>query len=265
MGVESDPEPTERTEPKVEPGKAQDDTEGSTGSTGSASADTEGEAEDSEVVETPATLIELAEKAGIKPDQLYDMKIKLSNGESMKLGEFKDQAQQWESERAAVEEKRQAYENERLKERDELRALLSQVGTNLTPEVVKQAEKQHRDYIEGEWRATLDAIPDWADESQLKADKADLVEYIKDYGFSAAELDFVHDHRLMKLLRDNMRLKKRMKAATATKKKVRAVPKGSKPSAPTGAVDTAAGIIEAGKSAVTPEEKSAYISKLLGG
>ena len=214
------------------------------------------------------TIKALAEKLGVDAADLYKVKIPMSNGEVMSLGQLKDAVQSGldvDSRTQELTQKQIEYENQRLKERAEVTALLSKVQHAITPEMVEQTRAERDQLIARERQALLEAVPEWRDAETYTRDRTALVEFVGEYGVSEAEFSNVTDHRLVKLLRDAHKLKQALSSANAEAKKLRSVPKGAAVSKPAKSVSSLDSLIKQAKASKHMDQKIAAADALIGG
>ncbi len=196
--------------------------------------------ESQKTVKPPKTLSELAERTGIKVDDLYAIEIPASEdgGESQTLGKLKDLAA-GESDFAGREleftERRVKFGNDQAKARAELEIVLKSLPDGaIKPEVLAKARKEREVMLDREHVRTLDAIPEWKDDKAMLADLRGIGEHMEQYGFDKGHIDQVADHRMLRYMRDNLNRKTLVEKALAGVKPVKPVPKGgpSKPAKP---------------------------------
>ena len=214
-----------------------------------------------------ATLKALAEKLGVEPSDLYKVKIGLSDGEQMTLGQMKDRVQaltDLDTEKQQLTKQQIDYENQRLKERAEVTALLSKVQHAITPEMVEQTRAERDQLIARERQALLEAVPEWRDAETYTRDRTALVEFVADYGVSEAEFSNITDHRLVKVLRDAHKLKQSLSSANAEAKKLRSVHKASKPTNAVKSVSTTTQLINKAKASRNNDDKIRAAVALIG-
>ncbi len=82
----------------------------------------------------------------------------------------------------------------------EVRAEREKVQT----EQVEDYTKQLREYRASEAVELLEAIPEWKDESKMKAGTADVAAYARSVGYSDEEIGQVMDHRAILIMRNAM-------------------------------------------------------------
>jgi len=224
--------------------------------------------------ETPAddepetsTLKALAEKLGVEPSDLYKVKIGLSDGEQMTLGQMKDKVQSLtdlDGEKQQLTQKQIEFENSMLRERAEVSALLEKVQHAITPEMVEQTRQERDQHLAKERKSLLEAIPEWKDAEIYTKDRGELVEFVGQYGVSEAEFSAVADHRLVKLVRDAHRLQRTLSSANAEAKKLRSAPKGAKPGKPVKATSSLDTLIKQAKATNRMDEKIPAMNAILG-
>ncbi len=170
------------------------------------------------------TLADLAESAGIKVEDIYKLSVPMRDGvEPMTLGALKDAATKagdLETLSTEIEERRSTFENEMIRSRGELNAIVAMLP-QIPPELVAKARDAHIENLEVERQALLSVKPEWADDKVYGQAQADILDAVADYGFSRTDLDLVIDHRLTKLLHDFAGMKKRIAAANAKAKEIR--------------------------------------------
>lgn len=169
--------------------------------------------------EKPILFSDLAKGLGVEPGDLYDVEIALSEGrEPVTLGALKDsyqdQAQITERETTLAEREVKAS-NDVMTARRQLEQLVQLLPT-IPPELIKQVETLDADKLRTEQRLMVEAIPEWSNAAVLAADSKAIAEHLKPYGFSAAEVGLIQDHRLAKYVRDQMLREQRIKDATGT-------------------------------------------------
>lgn len=98
---------------------------------------------------------------------------------------------------------------------------------------INQAEQQqaYQSYLTQQQDELLAKLPDWKDETKAKAERAALIEFLKDTGYTQKEIDNVADHRAVVMARKAMLYDKMMSKAQTAAKRVQNLPqKTVKPS-----------------------------------
>jgi len=182
----------------------------------SASESTEPEATP-EVATMPGTVKELAEKLGIRPQDVYaGLKINIGDSE-VSLSEFKDRAKDLfkaDELRSAADTHKTDTENELLRTRRELS--IAQQRYQPTEAEKQQADTDWNAYVAQENASTLAAIPDWQKPEAQTAGLTAVAELAAEYGFSNAEVQTMVDHRIIKQWHDHAALKARLKKAESS-------------------------------------------------
>jgi hypothetical protein len=176
---------------------------------------------DDDLSQPPETLEALSKRLGVKPEQVYNVKIPLSvNGaEPLTIGQLKDRVSELvdlETREAQFDQRRIKSEGETLRMQAEMRELLAMVPKeHVSPELVDKVRKRHDETMKRERQMTLEHIPDWQDEKKRAEDLQGMVDLMKDYGFDESFIGTVADHRALKFIRDMYLRDKRIKAALA--------------------------------------------------
>jgi hypothetical protein len=180
----------------------------------------------------PKSLTDAAKALGLDPEALYELEVPLKGkGKEQvvkKLGELKDYFAEQDShrlDRLDWEESRSREQGAIARERAELLELMSAIPPDkLNTEVLNKVRNKMDAHVKQERRRTLEAIPEWEDESSRTTDLAGIAEHLADYGFPASALQGITDHRMIRYMRDNWLRKSRLQAALD---KVRPVRTGS--------------------------------------
>jgi hypothetical protein len=177
-------------------------------------------ANDDDLSQPPETMEQLTRRLGLKPEQVYGVKIPLADGaEPLTIGQMKDRVAELvdlETRETQFEQRRVKSEGEILRVQAEVRELLAMVPKeHIKPELVDKIRKRHDENMKRERQMTLEHIPDWQDEKKRVEDIQGMAEFMGDYGFDETFLGTVSDHRALKFIRDMYLRDKRIKAALA--------------------------------------------------
>ena len=158
----------------------------------------------------------LAERLGMTPKALFkDLKIPVDGGDPLSLEEFKSAGKQLRDVRDAqadLAEKRVAFENETMTQRQTLQGMLAKIpGELLTDDLVAGVQVEHQAYVEGERKALFGIRPDLQDAAKYSQVRQMLIEHLAPYGFRDVEVDGIIDHRLAKYVIDNAERQIRVK------------------------------------------------------
>lgn len=170
------------------------------------------------------SLSQLAERAGISEEELYQLNIPLKDerGE-VSLGTLKEgytENERLKDQRQKLDSERTDWENEQIRVRQELQQLVSLLP-ELPPELLQQAQRAHTAAVDQNTAALLEIKPEWADTHAFQRAQNDILNVVKDYGFDRTDLDAVLDYRLTKMLHDFAMLKKQVAEAGTLMKEVR--------------------------------------------
>lgn len=184
----------------------------------------------SETDSLPRGLHALAERLGVKPEDLYAVEVPMADGTSVKLGELKDAYADREStarKELELEERRIKIEAELTRAKSEIETLIKELPPEvLKPEFLERVRKDALAARERERRAVMEAIPEWADEETRTRELQGIVEMLQDYGYSPQSLEQSLDSRLIRLARDSWLRKTRIERALAAVKRVEPVSMG---------------------------------------
>ena len=220
--------PKQDTPPKVEVETATEKT------VAEALAEAEGPTDSGEsqkTVKPPKTLSELAERTGIKVEDLYAIEIPAAadGGESHTFGKLKDLAAS-ESDHAGreleLEERRVKFGNDQAKARAELEIVLKSLPEGaIKPDVLAQARKEREVMLDREAVRVLDVIPEWSNDETKRADLDSIGEHMEQYGFDKDHIDQIADHRMLRYMRDNFKRMQLVEKALAGVKPIKQIPK----------------------------------------
>lgn len=213
------------------------------------------------------TLADAAERLGVDAKDVYNLKLNTGDGEEVTVGQMKDLWQTKEAIQRESAERETALDQRESAISQELQLwseLGDQLQKNLNPQQLSQLQGAIRQRADTERRKMLTAIPEFNDEAtydQFRQEATDFL--VKEYGFAPHEAN-VGDHRHVRIIRDFIRLKKRMEALSGFKPKskvpeARTAPKG-RGTAPSGRKQL---ISKARGGSET--QKVAAVTKLLGG
>jgi len=184
----------------------------------------------SETDSLPRGLHALAERLGVKPEDLYAIEVPMADGTSVKLGELKDAYADRENtvrKELELEERRIKIEAELTRAKSEIETLIKELPPEaLKPEFLERVRKDALAARERERRAIMEAIPEWADEKTRTSELQGIVEMLQDYGYSPQYLEQSLDSRLIRLARDSWLRKTRIERALAAVKRVEPVSMG---------------------------------------
>lgn len=160
----------------------------------------------------PTSLAELAQKLDMDPESLYAVEVKAGDGSTATLGDLKDAWQQRETaarETAARAAELDQRESALIADQRIFAEMGDQLAQALSPETRTQLQQHLEQRTERERQAMLRTMPELAEPEAMSAFKADVTQALERYGFRPAEMQ-ITDHRHLHILRDLIRLEKRM-------------------------------------------------------
>lgn len=166
-------------------------------------------ASEKEPEQAPASLQSLLEKAGVAPEDFYGMEV--PGLEGVTFGDAKDglqsseQLQQAQLQQESSLKDRENKLLERFREVAQLEALIPQEARN--PQVTEQIKQYQGQQLAREQSLLAEAIPEWNDREVAHGDQKAILDVMTQYGYSAAEVGSIADHRAIKMINDYSRLK----------------------------------------------------------
>jgi hypothetical protein len=180
----------------------------------------------------PKTLSELAERTGLKVEDLYAIEIPASEdgGEGQTFGKLKDLAAS-ESDFAGREleftERTVKFGNDQAKARQELELVLAALPEGaIKADVLARARRERDVMLDREAVRVLDVIPEWKSDDTKRTDLNGIGEHMAQYGFDKNHVDQIVDHRMLRYMRDNFARMQLVEKALAGVKPVKRIPKG---------------------------------------
>jgi hypothetical protein len=208
----------------------------------------------------PKALKDLAEKLGVRPEDLYGIEVPYADGKTRTLGQLKDLASKEGDltvRELAIEEARTKKEAELHRDRAELSELIAALPREaLKPEVINAIRQKHEATLKRERAKTLEIIPEWKDEAKRTEELTGIVEHLQSYGFPAHYLQSVSDSRTLKYIRENYLREQRLRRAL--EKVEAAAPSATTKSKPTGSAPKKPSSRPSGN---TPQDRLAAIFK----
>lgn len=247
----------------------------------------EGEEEAGAAGDDSVTVAELAKSLGVRPGELYDqVKVEVevigADGEKTRapvsLGELRRgyvDAKRLERDREAFETDSDKRSLAFMQTRAELEALGGLIAPHAPREVVDRMQAMIGERDAREKVLMLEAVPEWKDSGRFVADRSMMIEFLKPWGFKAADVLAIADHRIARFVRDMARQARRSAEAERKarergsgagangegKPRGQGAPDGRRSVAPLKA--RLANIVKAGRAATTQEGKTQAIGALL--
>lgn len=185
----------------------------------------EGEGGDGQeqIGEQDTTLEDVAKALRLKPAELNRMEITV-DGQRVRLGDLKAgwaRVAKLDQERAEFDERVTATELEQIDAHRRIMAVLDEFPERSLPPAVLQRVNQRYEQTRHEEAALLTkARPAWGDAKYVESERGAMLDLAKRYGFSAAEIGSILDHRQILLLQDFAHATARIDAAKGAARKV---------------------------------------------
>ena len=187
------------------------------------------------------TLDAVAEALGVEVSALYEIGIGQQPGpdgedQSVTLGELKDLAKdkgQFEIDRHELAESKRKNETKFMRAQQQLNEIISMLPKRaISDELIETVSAKMAEDAEKERGLTLTAIPEWQDEKVEQSERVAIQKELSEYGFSAAYLDTVNDHKTLRYIRDNWQRKQRVDRMVELMRKK--TPSSQRPGKPAG-------------------------------
>jgi hypothetical protein len=157
----------------------------------------------------PQTIEAAAKRLGLKPEQVYAIKVPMPNGaEAVSVGDLKDrigELVELDTREMQFDQRRIKAEGDLLRAQTEMRGVLSLLPPEVVqklPALTEKVRKQHVETQRRERQLTLEHIPEWQDEQRCTQDMDGMIGFLSEWGFDESFLGTVVDHRAMKFIRD---------------------------------------------------------------
>ena len=135
-------------------------------------------------------------------------------------------------------------------------------------DVVALLNQDRSERLERERALLYSAVPEWKDSVKHAADRKAMIDYLKPWGFTSADVAAIEDHRVARFVRDQMNAARRTRDAEDRARKAKQ--QGANAEEPTPGRHRPSGfavrvrsIIEQGKAATTAEGKAEAVGALL--
>jgi hypothetical protein len=185
--------------------------------------DESGGGEEGESVEHDATLEEVARALRLKPAELNRMQLTV-DGQRVNLGELKagwSRVAKLDHERAEFEDRVTVTELEQIDAHRRIMAVIDSFPDRaLPPAVLQRVNQQHEQNRQEQAALLTKARPDWGDPKYVERERGAMLGLAKRYGFSAAEVGAILDHRHILILQDFAHALARIDAAKGAARKV---------------------------------------------
>jgi len=167
------------------------------------------------------TLADLAKHLELEPSDVYEMQIPIGEGVTATLGQLKDEFKEYgpaKEYKQALEQDRGEFEKQVLQTRAELNAIVSAIPNEMRESIITAGREHQAQWAKQQETAVLEAIPDWQDADKRAKDRALIIEYGAEYGFSEPEMTYTQDARTLRMLRDFATMRRELQEMRAAAK-----------------------------------------------
>lgn len=175
---------------------------------------------------------ELAKQMGVTKRALFDMQIQVGSSpdDTMTFKDMKSAAiahRDSEQDRQDFQDNRQHQENELMVARQRMQGYIRQIEPHLTPQLRATFEQNAQENLNIE-RANLHRVmPELKDPENMSSFRTDIIAEMQPYGITPQALATITDHRILKYIADNVKMRRRI-AKLSENKPVVAIPKNQK-------------------------------------
>jgi hypothetical protein len=225
------------------------------------------------------TTSELARALGVKDGEIYDtlaidVDVTDAQGQKQKqsvtLGDLRRGyigAENLRAQREDYELEREATSLENMQARRHFTALAERLAPYVPRDVINLLNQDRAERLERERALLYSAVPEWKDSVKHAADRKAMIDYLKPWGFTAADVAAIEDHRVARFVRDQMNAARRTRDAEDRARKAKQGANAEEPTPgrhrPSGFAVRVRSIIEQGKAATNPQAKAEAVGALL--
>ena len=185
------------------------------------------EAEQTSDNDEPVTLKGLATHLDIEPGELYELEIPIADGETVSLGQLKDEYKKYgdaAQRESTLKEADDKYHRQVLATRAELNSIMSVIPENIRAQVIQQGQLAQAQWTKDQEAQVLETIPGWQDADTRAADRDAIVSLGAEYGFTAPEMTYTQDARTLLMLKEFAQARKDIADMKASAKRVKGQP-----------------------------------------
>lgn len=178
------------------------------------------------------SMAELAEKLGLKVEDLYNIEVPMmGDGQKMTIGQLKDsitEVKTFEAGKLAFEEEKVAFEQGSLRAKEEMTTILNKLKEVIPQKhfetLMKAGLQEHSQKLNEQKKKVFELVPEWSDRDVLSKDVGDINSHLEPY-FGKNALGQFNNANLIKYIRDNM--KRQQRVDSALKKMMEVPPKST--------------------------------------
>lgn len=217
-----DDDPRDR-EPGRDGGPGDDDGGDDGADEGEPAGADEGELADEGAGDVPTSLDDAARRLNMTRQELNKLPVQVGD-QTMTLGELKAKLPELlkvGADREKLSDERGEWELEKVSAHRNIRALVDMLPPQaVTPQVLRELNRQHETTRSRELEALHAARPQWADSTYATGQRDAMLKLAQRYGIGRAEVQSVMDHRQLLLLQDFAALTARVAAGKDAGRKV---------------------------------------------
>jgi hypothetical protein len=129
--------------------------------------------------------------------------------EPVTLGQLKDawrDGKAVESKQTELTKARAEWQADQIRQQREIDQLLSAIDpAAIRPEQAQAVQRVNAERLSREREALLRTVPEWSDPVAVQADVLAITAHLQPYGITAADVDAITDHRLLRYFREQAR------------------------------------------------------------
>jgi|SRR6478609_6513743 len=183
-----------------------------------------GESESSKKNTKPLSIAEVAEKLGLKVEDVFGLEIVMDgDGKKVTLGQLKDHMKglrQYEVDKLTFEESKASFDRDAMKTKNELLSIVTKLKGVIPQghfDAIVNAGREEMATKQHEQQKMLKTlIPEWNDKAVAMSDGKALNEYLEPYfGKGSRGFDSLNNAALIKFVRDSWKREQRVQKALA--------------------------------------------------
>ena len=170
----------------------------------------------------PRSIAEVAEKLGLKIEDVYSLEVPLAGDGSnnkITISQLKDSVEQlrtFEAQKLAFEEDKVAFETGTTRAKDELTTIVNKLKDVIPPKhfesLIKAGRDEYSSKLNEQRAKVFEFIPEWKDKDVLTKEVEEINTFLEPYFGKKAFKQF-NNAMMIKLLRDTTKREMRVKAA----------------------------------------------------
>lgn len=187
----------------------------------------------------PVSIQEVAEKLGLKVEEVYALEVPLAgDGSKVTIGQLKDSIDElktFEVKRLQFEEEKVQFEAGATRAKDELSAIVTKLKGVIPQQhfetLIEAGRAEYANRMNQEKAKVFEYIPEWTNKDTLVKEVSEINEFLEPYFGKDAFKQF-NNAKMIKLIRDATKREQRIKAAIAKMTELTPTPKSNSRKAP---------------------------------